>query len=421
MTRLHNARRVLPALVLASLLFAGCRAASARVPDSSTVGAAPARRAAALPALPHSRNAAQQKAVSDSVQAVITRAVRDSAFPGAYAIVGTSKAILAEYGAGQLDAADPTRPTNRTVWDVASMSKLMATTSAMVQLVGSGRVVVDSPVVYYLPSWKATGAERITVRQLLSHNSGLPAGRPLYKEADTDTAARMIVYGTSPVATPGTKYVYSDLGFILLGRLVQQVTGQQIDQYVQKNVFGPLGMTDTRYLPPADWIPRIAPTEIDPWRGRHIRGEVHDENASRLGGVAGHAGLFSSARDVARFAQTYLQGGAIDGTRVFRIATLNQFITVQDTTISRRALGWETPTGANSAGKRLSQTAFGHTGFTGTSIWMDPSRDLFVILLSNRVNPTRQNTKIGGVRSALADAVVGALEGPLAPNPSKNP
>jgi serine-type D-Ala-D-Ala carboxypeptidase len=245
----------------------------------------------------------------------------------------------------------------------------------------------------------------------LSHNAGLPAGRPLYKETDTDTAARTLVYATSPINPPGTKYVYSDLGFILLGRLVQQVTGIPLDQYVEKNVFGPLGMTDTRYLPPADWIPRIAPTEIDPWRGRHIRGEVHDENASRLGGVAGHAGLFSSARDVARFAQTYLSGGVLDGARIFPASTLNQFIAVQDTLISRRALGWETPTGTNSAGRRLSSLSFGHTGFTGTSIWMDPTRDLFIVLLSNRVNPTRQNLKIGAVRMALADAVVGALEG----------
>lgn len=380
-----------------------------RIPDSSV------RRATTLSAEPRKTSAAQQKAVNDSVQAVVLRAVADGAFPGAYAIVGTSNGILAEFGAGKLDAADPTRPTNRTVWDVASMSKLISTTSAMVQLVGSQRVVVDSPVVYYLPSWKAAGAGRITVRQLLSHNSGLPAGRPLYKETDTDSAARTLVYATSPVSPPGTKYVYSDLGFILLGRLVQQVTGTPLDQYVEKHVFGPLGMTDTRYLPPADWIPRIAPTEIDPWRGRHIRGEVHDENASRLGGVAGHAGLFSSARDVARFAQMYLSGGTLNGTRVFPLATVNQFIAVQDRAISHRALGWETANGTNSGGKRLSAVAFGHTGFTGTSIWMDPTRDLFVVLLSNRVNPTRQNAKVGAVRSSLADAVVAALEGVAPP------
>lgn len=384
----------------------------------TSAGTQPAAMAAAapvagalLPATPRTTSAVQRTAIRDSVQAVLLRAVADSAFPGAYAVVGSSKGIIAEFGAGKLDADDPTKPNDRTVWDMASMSKLVSTTSAMIQLVGSNRVVVDSPVVYYLPSWKASGTSRITVRQLLTHSSGLPAGRPLYKEADTDTAARTLVYATSPVAPPGTKYVYSDLGFILLGRLVQQVTGTPLDQYVEKNVFGPLNMTDTRYLPPASWIPRIAPTEIDPWRGRHIRGEVHDENASRLGGVAGHAGLFSSARDISRFAELYLSGGVLDGKRIFPTSTLNQFITIQDKALSHRALGWETANGTNSAGHRLAPVAFGHTGFTGTSLWMDPTRDLFVLLLSNRVNPTRQNTKIGGVRIALADAVVGALEG----------
>lgn len=378
------------------------------------VSAAPTGRAATLavlPAAPHPVTATQRANLRDSLQAVLLRAVADSAFPGAYAVVGNSHEVLAEFGVGKLDADDPTRPDSRTIWDMASMSKLVSTTSAIIQLVASNRVVLDSPVVRYLPSWTAAGTERITVRQLLTHSSGLPAGRPLYKEADTDTAARMIVYATGPINAPGTKYVYSDLGFILLGRLVQQITGQPLDVYVQEHVFGPLEMSDTRYLPPASWLPRIAPTEIDPWRGRHIRGEVHDENASRLGGVAGHAGLFSSARDMSRFAQMYLSGGTLNGHHVLDVTTLNRFIRVQDTTISRRALGWETPTGGNSAGHRLSKLSFGHTGFTGTSLWMDPTRDLFVLLLSNRVNPTRQNLRISGVRTALADAVVGALEG----------
>lgn len=374
-----------------------------------------------LPAALHAVTAAQRWAVSDSITMVLLRAVSDSAFPGAYAIVGSSKGIIAEFGAGRLDANDPTRPNARTVWDMASMSKLVGTTSAMIQLVASKRVVLDSPVVYYLPSWKATGTERITVRQLMTHSSGLPAGRPLYKEAETDTAALTIVYATGPVTTPGTKYVYSDLGFILLGRLVLQVTGQTLDKYLAANVFGPLKLADTRYLPPPSWLPRIAPTEIDPWRQRHIRGEVHDENASRLGGVAGHAGLFSSAHDIARFAQMYLSGGVLNGVRIFPADVLSRFVTVQDTAISRRALGWETPTGANSAGTRLSVLSFGHTGFTGTSLWMDPTRDLFVLLLSNRVNPTRTNLKISGVRSGLANAVVGALEGPVATNGSRKP
>jgi CubicO group peptidase (beta-lactamase class C family) len=168
-------------------------------------------------------------------------------------------------------------------------------------------------------------------------------------------------------------------------------------------------MSETRYLPPVSWQRRTAPTEQDPWRRRKVRGEVHDENGARLGGVAGHAGLFSTARDLSRFARLYLNHGALDGVRVFDSVTVATFTRVQDTTVSRRALGWETPTGRNSAGQKLSPTAFGHTGFTGTSLWMDPSRNLFVLLLTNRVNPTRQNLRIGAVRVGLADAVSGAL------------
>jgi len=197
--------------------------------------------------------------------------------------------------------------------------------------------------------------------------------------------------------------------------VVERVSGEPLDQYTARHVFAPLGMTDTRFLPPAAWLPRIAPTERDPWRQRHLRGEVHDENASRLGGVSGHAGLFSTARDLSRLARAYLQQGQIDGVRVFDSTTVATFTSVQDSTVSRRALGWETPTGGNSAGRRLSSRAFGHTGFTGTSLWMDPQRGLFVILLTNRVNPTRENRKISAVRSALADAVVGAMDGGASP------
>ena len=174
-------------------------------------------------------------------------------------------------------------------------------------------------------------------------------------------------------------------------------------------MIGPLGMADTRYLPAASDSARIAPTEIDPWRQRHLRGEVHDENAFALGGVSAHAGLFSSGHDMARFARAYLGGGILDGARVFNEATIRQFATVQDSTFSNRALGWETPNGTNSAGHLLRRPAFGHTGFTGTSVWIDPANDLFIVLLTNRVNPTRANTKISRVRQQLADAVVGAL------------
>lgn len=349
--------------------------------------------------------------VMDSVRRVLDRAVAEGAFPGAYAVVGSREGIIAEYGAGRLDSADATRPTSRTVWDLASLTKVVNTTSAILQLVGSGRVALDTPVVRYLPEWRVAGAERVTVRHLLSHNAGLPAWRALYKEASTPDEALTLVLATPLDTVPGVRFLYSDLGFILLGRVVERVTGATLTAYAPRHVFGPAGMRETRFLPPSAWQRRTAPTEQDPWRQRKLRGEVHDENAAKLGGVAGHAGLFSTAHDLSRFARLYLNYGALDGVRVFDSATVVTFTRVQDTTVSRRALGWETPTGRNSAGQRLSPQAFGHTGFTGTSLWMDPSKNLFVLLLTNRVNPTRQNLRIGTVRSGLADAVSAALMG----------
>ena len=344
--------------------------------------------------------------LSDTVRAVINAAIRDSAFPGAYVVVGRRSGILAEYGGGHLDSPSTPTPTSHTLWDMASLTKVTALTSVMMQLVEAKRVDLDAPLQRYLPTWTGPNKPKVTIRHLLTHSSGLPAWRPVYKEA-TDTASAMrLVYDTPLDTLPGVRMVYSDLGAILLGEVVRAVTGERLDAYAAKHVFGPLKMIDTRYLPLAADSARIAPTEIDPWRGRHLRGEVHDENAFALGGVSAHAGLFSTAADVARLCRAYLGGGTLDGARVWSAATIKQFTTVQDSMFSNRALGWETPTGGNSAGHLMKRPAFGHTGFTGTSIWIDPVNDLFVVLLTNRVNPTRANTKITRWRQTLADAVV---------------
>ncbi len=344
--------------------------------------------------------------VRDSMTAVLRRAIADGAFPGAYAAVGTVRGIIAEVGVGQLDANDRQRPTAETVWDLASLTKVIGTTTAVMQLQQLGKLALDSPVVRYLPEWKARGASVITVRQLLTHSGGLPAWRPIYKEATSASDALHKLLATEPDTLPGIRFLYSDIGFILLGQLVERVSGESLAQYDAAHVFGPLGMSDTRYLPPASWLSRIAPTEQDPWRQRHLRGEVHDENAAMLGGVSGHAGLFSSGRDLVRFARMYLGSGTLDGKRVLDSTTVATFTHVQNRNVSRRALGWETPTGGNSAGGLMSGAAFGHTGFTGTSLWMDPQQGIFVLLLTNRVNPTRENRKIGSGRSGLADAVI---------------
>ncbi len=345
--------------------------------------------------------------LDDSLRALLERSVRDSIFPGAIALVGDRAGILAQVSAGRIDwTSDAPSPDAHTVWDLASLTKVVGMTTAVMQLAERGRVALDAPVRRYVPAFGGGLKDQVTVRQLLTHSSGLPAWRPLYTEAASPEGARALVLETALDTTPGARYAYSDLGAILLGMIVERVSGESLDRYLARHVFGPLGMRDTRYRPPGDWLARIAPTEVDPWRGRHIRGEVHDENAARLGGVSAHAGLFSSAHDLARFARAMLNGGVLDGRRIVGQRTIREFTRVQDPALSHRALGWETPNGANSAGRLLRRPAFGHTGFTGTSIWIDPSSDRFVILLTNRVNPSRARTGIAGVRAAVAEAAL---------------
>jgi serine-type D-Ala-D-Ala carboxypeptidase len=239
----------------------------------------------------------------------------------------------------------------------------------------------------------------------MTHSAGLPAWRPLYRETGDAASARRVALETSPDTLNRGTYVYSDIGFILLGLMVEQLTGDSLHVFAERSIFGPLGMSSTRYRPDSILRATVAPTEHDPWRGRQLRGEVHDENAYRLDGVSGHAGLFSSAADVARFSRMLLRGGELDGVRLVSDSMIRLFTALQDSAISHRALGWEKPNGSNSGGHLLSSRAFGHTGFTGTSIWIDPAQDLFVVLLTNRVNPTRENRRISGVRIALVDSV----------------
>ncbi|HET7456079.1 MAG TPA: glycoside hydrolase family 3 N-terminal domain-containing protein [Gemmatimonadaceae bacterium] len=363
--------------------------------------------------------AALQHALLDSITRVLERGVADSAFPGAYAVVGTRDGIVAAHGAGRIDwRADAPRPDARTLWDLASLTKVVGTTSAMMQLVERKRVSLDAPVQRYLPAWKGANKERVTVRQLLTHSSGLPATEKFYKQTRSRDSLLALVYATPLDTLPGARTLYSDLGAILLGEIVEHVSHERLDAYLARHVFTPLGMTDTRFLPVqtgalspsrARLLARTAPTERDPWRGRLVRGEVHDENAWVMGGVSGHAGLFSTAHDLTRFARALLDGGRLGTTRVFLPQTVAEFTTAADATASSRALGWDTATGANSAGHLMSPVAFGHTGFTGTSLWVDPASGVFVILLTNRVNPARENQRIGAVRVALADAAMAAL------------
>lgn len=341
--------------------------------------------------------------------------IDSGAAPGA--VLGVSwrgKHYFHAYGVLGID--DSSRPDSTTVYDLASLTKVIGLTTAVAMGVEEGLIDLDAPASRYVPAFAGPGKSAITIRQLLTHSSGMPAWRPLYEYA-TDRADAMLMADTTQLDTlPGTDFTYSDLGAIVLTQVVESVYGTRLDHLLERRVFGPLGLRDTRFLPDSSWLPRIAPTENDPWRGRIVRGEVHDENASRMGGVSGHAGLFSSARDLLRFGDWMLEAWHGEPGEEWiwppPPTALKGFSRRQDLPRgSSRALGWDTPSEGSSAGRRLSRHSFGHTGFTGTSIWMDPSRDLVIVLLSNRVHPTRENSGWGPVRRNVANRVVAALEG----------
>jgi serine-type D-Ala-D-Ala carboxypeptidase len=361
------------------------------------------------------------------MQRVLDRALADSAFPGAIAVVGNRAGIIATYAVGHLDWAPSPAPDEHTMWDIASLSKVVGVTTAIMQLMEQHRVDLNAPLQQYIPTWTGPNKNKVTIRHLLTHTSGLPAFKA-YDEIthDPDSLAKLMF--TTPLDTlPGAKMVYSDIGAYMLGRLVEKISGQTLDAYLHDYVFEPLRMTETMYKPPASLIPRIAPTEVDPRRGGLVRGKVHDERAYYLGGVSAHAGIFSSAHDLSRFARMYLNGGTLDGVRIIQPSSIALFTAYVDSTFSNRGIGWQKPDlpgmrfttpSAAWSGQFMSRAAFGHTGFTGTSIAIDPPNDTFIILLSNRVNPTRNNNKITAVRRQLADAVMTALRSSGA-NPSR--
>jgi CubicO group peptidase (beta-lactamase class C family) len=344
----------------------------------------------------------------------VDSAVADSAAPGV--VVGVSIGGARYFhSAGRLGIDDPRQPDSSTVYDLASLTKVIALTTLAMQAVDEGRLDLDAPVDTYLPRFVGPGKHVVTIRHLLTHSSGLPAHRPLWREAPDRDSALALVLATPLDTVPGVRMVYSDLGAILLGKVVEGLYRAPLDLLAQDRIFGPLRMKDTRYRPPKSWLSRIAPTERDPWRGRIVHGEVHDENAAFLGGVSGHAGLFGSTRDLLTFGEwlmSRVRGDTTWGPRLPHPTTAQAF-TRRQTLVpgSSRALGWDTPSPGSSAGNLLSDRSFGHTGFTGTSIWIDPTRALVIVLLSNRVHPTRNNPRLGPLRSLVADRVVEALEG----------
>ena len=348
---------------------------------------------------------------------VVERAVADKAFPGATLVVGChGKVAVHAFGKLRYDAKAQAT-TVKTMYDVASLTKVIVTTTLVAKLVEGdfpSPLNLDAPVERYLPEW-ATGPQpewrqRMTVRHLLTHTSGLPPFKEYWRTSKSKQDTLTKIFAEPLEYEPGTKEIYSDLGIILMAEIIERLTGRTLDDLANQYIFAPLGMRDSMYKPPKKLWPTIAPTEFDArFRKRLVQGEVHDENAYAIGGVSGHAGLFSTAPDLAAFCQMLLNGGVYAHQRILKRTTIAQFTTPQQLSGGTRTLGWAVPTEGGSSGHYFSAHSFGHTGFTGTSIWIDPDRELFVVFLTNRVNPTREDQKIAKVRPELHDAVMQAL------------
>ena len=341
----------------------------------------------------------------EAINRVVERGIAAGGYPGAAVIVGRKGKAVLQRGFGRLswDESSPDVSPTSTIYDLASLTKVVGTTTAIMVLFDQGRISLDAPVARYLPEFTGGEKDLVTIRQLLTHRSGLPAGREIFRLTHDPVEARQLILATPLIAHPGQQYEYSDLGADVLAMVVERVSAQPLDEFLADYVFHPLGMYQTGFRPADSLDARIAPTGSSE-SGRTQRGQVNDENAFAMGGVAGHAGLFSTAADLSVFAQMMLNGGVYNGVRIIADSTVQLFTT---RTAGHRALGWDTPTGSFGSGEYLSEHSFGHTGFTGTSMWIDPDRDMFVILLTNRVfdshspHPVRV---IADVRSDLSDA-----------------
>jgi beta-glucosidase-like glycosyl hydrolase/CubicO group peptidase (beta-lactamase class C family) len=359
---------------------------------------------------PDARSEAKLKRAYD----VLDQAVADRAFPGGALAVGYRGELFVHgFGRQTYDAKSPAVNAD-TIYDAASLTKSVVTATLVSMQVEAGRIALDLPVARYIPEWNngpnPDWRKTVTIRNLLTHSSGLPAHKDYFLTLHSKREFIAAICREPLEYSPGTKTIYSDLGFILLGEILERATGKTLDQLASAQIFAPLNMAGTMFNPPQNLLSRIAPTENDTtFRKRLVQGAAHDENAFALGGVAGHAGMFTTASDLAAFCQMLLNGGIYAHHRILTRATITQFTTAQTLADNARTLGWMTPTPNSSSGRYFSPRSFGHLGFTGTSIWIDPDRQLFVILLTNRVHPTRENDKIAAVRPAVHDAVIESL------------
>lgn len=346
------------------------------------------------------------------VEKVITDAISDSAFPGAVILIWKEGKTIFEKSFGHFTYRQNSNEVKlSTIYDLASLTKVLATTTGAMICVDKKFFSLNDKVSRYIPTFASNGKEKITIKNLLLHNSGLAAWKKYYGKNLSKEEILNDIYKSKPEFEPGTKTLYSDLGMIVLGKVIEEVSNKSFDEFCNEEIFNPLKMNDTFFNPPDSVKDRIPPTENDNyWRMELIKGEVHDENASLLGGSAGHAGLFSTASDIARLLEMIMNKGKSNNNQLIKKETVVLFTTKKNPE-KDRLLGWDSKSEkGSSAGKKFSTESFGHTGFTGTSIWIDPVRNLFVVFLTNRVYPSRENKKILRVRPKLHDTVITTIE-----------
>lgn len=343
---------------------------------------------------------------------VIRQAIADRTFPAASVAVTHHSNLVALKGFGRFTyESDSPEATAATVFDLASVTKVVATTSMAMILYERGLLDLDLPVVAVVAEFAGEDPRRdaVTLRMLLAHSSGLPAYEKLFLRAKTRDELLSAAFATPLTANPGAKAEYSDIGFVILGLALERIAEESLDHFCQHEVFGPLAMTHTAFSPPSAWRASVPPTANDQsFRGRIIQGEVQDENASVMGGVAGHAGVFANAGDIAIFAHAMLSGGR----PILLPETLALFTRRESSPPgTSRALGWDTPSAPSQSGNYFSANSFGHLGYTGTSLWIDPQRQLSITLLTNRTWPDCSNQAIKRLRPKFHDAVIEALRG----------
>ena len=345
-----------------------------------------------------------------TLDTVVNKAVSDSVFPGASLAVLYKGKVVFHKAFGKLTYAPMSSPADTTtMYDLASLTKAIVTTSIVMQLVERDSLNLQAPVSHYLPEFTGKGKDKITIEHLLRHTSGLRAHTLFSKTCSTPQQLFTTIASDTLLSKPGITTLYSDLGFMLIGRIIETITGRTLDRNFHNRFAEPLGMTSTMFTPPQSLAWRIAPVEKDTlWPFTFQRPLVHDQNSALLGGVAGHAGLYSTTADLISMVTMLMNGGRVNGHTYIKAATLKKFLARKD---SLRALGWDvrSPGGHSSAGDYYSNSSYGHLGFTGTSIWIDPEKELAVIFLCNRVYPSSANIKIRSFRPLLHNTVVRSL------------